>query len=131
MATGFPGLEPFPLFIDSAPPDAENYFSNMASFQAISAMALPLPRRSRVSIPTKLSNHFFLRYYQYEVTFGLYMLTSTEKKVLNTIVVAIFGAMLYALYIGLQPFVARMFYQLLYYIMGSFSRGGEISSIST
>ena len=53
-----------------------------------------------------LSNHLYLRYYQYEVTFGLYMLTTREKIVLNAILVAILSALLYTIYWALEPFVA-------------------------
>lgn len=36
-----------------------------------------------------------LRHYQYEVTFGLYMLTRAEKALLNGLVVLVLGMMVY------------------------------------
>lgn len=70
-------------------------------------------------MPTKLSNYLRLRYYQYEVTFGLYVMTPGEKAALNSIILAIMAALLYALYWGLEPFVVQTACRLVYYITGS------------
>ena len=60
-----------------------------------------------------------MRYYQYEVTFGLYMMTLTEKIILNTILFTIFAGILYGFYIGLERFVVDTVCNLVYYITGS------------
>ena len=124
-----PSLEPFPLFIDSAPPNSANYFSSPMAMAAIQLLATSTsssshsrwPRKHRVSMPTKVSNYLRVRYYQYEVTFGLYMLTPTEKTIFNSIILITVCALLYALFWGLQPFVINGVCRLVYYITGSFS----------
>lgn len=128
-------LEPFPLFIDSAPHDAANYFSNisskMSSLQILSSSPTPPPSRRRVSVTAKLSNLLRLRYYQYEVTFGLYILTPGEKMLLNTIILSIFAALLYAFSWGVQPFLVNTICQVLYYVLGSAAPAGELCAVRT
>ncbi|KAJ9501465.1 hypothetical protein H2202_003259 [Exophiala xenobiotica] len=114
MASDFhshpPSLEPFPLFIDAAPPNSANYFSSpmaMAAIQILSTSSSSYRRKPRISMPSKVSNYLRLRYYQYEVTFGLYMLTPTEKVVFNAVILAAFAAFSYALFWGFEPFIRR------------------------
>jgi len=66
-----------------------------------------------------------LRYYQYEVTFGLYMMSPAEKAVLHTIAFSILGFLLYALYIWLGPFVILSVCKFIYYLTGSNMRTPE------
>lgn len=123
-------LEPFPLFIDSAPADAANYFSNigskMSSLHILSSSPSPRIARPRLSMPEKWSNQLRLHYYQYEVTFGLYMLTPREKVILNSIVLALFGAMIYAFCWGIQPYLINTICRMVYYITGSFASAGDL-----
>jgi hypothetical protein len=112
-----PSLEPFPLFIDSSPLPSPKILMNMNGFQLYTPPAQS--RRPRISIPAKLSNYLQVRYYQYEVTFGLYMMTPTEKIILNTILFTILAGILYAFYIGLERFVIDTVCKLVYYITGS------------
>jgi hypothetical protein len=111
------GLEPFPLFIDSSPLPSPKILLNMNGFQLYAPPAQS--RRPRISIPAKLSNYLQVRYYQYEVTFGLYMMTPPEKVILNTILFTILAGILYGLYIGLEPFVVDTVCKMIYYITGS------------
>lgn len=123
-------LEPFPLFIDSAPHDAANYFSNissnMSSLQMLATSPTPYISRRRVSVTAKISNQLRLRYYQYEVTFGLYMLNPGEKMLLNTIILSVLGGLLYAFCWGVQPFLVNTICQVLYYVLGSAVPAGEL-----
>ncbi|RMZ90497.1 hypothetical protein DV736_g2287, partial [Chaetothyriales sp. CBS 134916] len=115
-------LEPFPLFIDSAPPDAASYFapSKMSSsLQMLSPSAVSKYSEARISIVSKLTSYLRLRYYQYEITFGLYVMTATEKLVLNSIILAMFSAIICALYWGLEPFMARSICRLVSSVTGS------------
>jgi len=112
-----PSLEPFPLFIDSPPLPSPKILMNMNGFQLYTPPAQS--RRPRISIPAKLSNYLQVRYYQYEVTFGLYVMTPTEKIILNTILFTILAGILYAFYIGLERFVVDTVCKLVYYITGS------------
>jgi hypothetical protein len=129
-------LEPFPLFIDSAPPNSANYFSSPMAMAAIQLLASssdpyshdPCLRKSRVSVPAKVSNYFRLRYYQYEVTFGLYVMTPAEKLVFNSIILFALCALLYALFYGLEPFVVNSVCRLLYYVTGSTSSAAQLCS---
>jgi small-conductance mechanosensitive channel len=125
----YPSLEPFPLFVDSAPPNSENYFSSpmaMAAIQLLASSSSPHVGKPRVSMPAKVSNYLRLRYYQYEVTFGVYFMTPTEKYVFNLIVLTAFTALLYALFFGFQPFVINTLCRSIYYITGSTSSSHEM-----
>jgi len=135
MASDFhshqPSLEPFPLFIDSAPPNSANYFSSpmaMAAIQILSTSSSSYSRKPRISMPSKLSSYLRLRYYQYEVTFGLYMLTPTEKLVFNAVVLGVFAAFSYALFWGFEPFIVNLLCRFIYYLTGSFSTAPELCS---
>jgi hypothetical protein len=119
MGAGLHGLslEPFPLFIDSSPLPSPKILMNMNGFQLYTPPARS--RRPRISIPAKLSNYLQVRYYQYEVTFGLYMMTLGEKVILNTILFTILAGILYGFYIGLERFVIDTVCNLVYCITGS------------
>ncbi|OAP57312.1 hypothetical protein AYL99_08050 [Fonsecaea erecta] len=128
-------LEPFPLFIDSAPPNSANYFSSPMAMAAIQLLATSSSSSSHhslrlpfVSLPSKLSNYLRLRYYQYEVTFGLYVMTPGEKLVFNSVVLVALTALLYALFWGFQPFVVNALCRLIYYVTGSFSSAPQLCS---
>ena len=79
------------------------------------------PERQPLSTSAKIKNYIRLKYYQYEVTFGLYMMTTGEKIVVNTIVAIIISALLYGFIFHLKPFLGNTFCRLLYYITGSLS----------
>jgi len=121
MATDYRVLEPFTLFVDSAGPSQPNYFSSKMSALSLlsSGSSTSSTLRSRISIPTKISHYVRLRYYQYEVTFGLYMMTPVEKYVLNTIIFGIMALLSYGLFLGLQPFLVRIICRLIWYITGT------------
>jgi hypothetical protein len=124
MATG---LEPFPLFIDSASPESAHYFSSSkmsASLDMLSSSKSTY-RRPRISVPSKVSNYIRLRYYQYEVTFGLYIMSPTEKLILNSILFVVLSTLLYGLWFGLEVFIVRWICRLVYYIAGSVGPAGE------
>ena len=130
MSSNYHSLEPFPLFVDSARPSSPNYFAS----SKMGAIALLEPAssasssfRARIAVPAvpaKVTNYLHLRYYQYEVTFGLYMLTMREKLVLNTIILGILAALIYGICFGLQPFVVRIVCRFVWYLTGTF-RGVE------
>lgn len=85
--------------------------------------------KPRVVIPTKLSKYFRLRYYQYEVTFGVYMMTLREKMVFNTIMLSIFAAVLYAMSWGLQAFFINNLCRLIWHLTGSVSTAPELYTV--
>jgi len=116
-------LEPFPLFIDSTPPEYANYFSNISSkMESLNILSsdssAPRMFKRRISMPSKLSKELQMRYYQYEVTFGLYMLTGIEKMVLNMIVASLFAAGFFALY--------QVVCRLAWIAIGSFEPAGML-----
>jgi len=119
MGAGLHGLilEPFPTFVDSSPLPSPKILLDMNGFQLYNPPAKS--GRPRISLPAKLSNYLQVRYYQYEVTFGLYMMTLREKVILNTILLIVLAGILYGLYIGLEPFVVDSVCKLVYYITGS------------
>ena len=121
------GVEPFPLFIESSPPEFANYFSQIdSSMQTLSRLSDPRRRKPRVSVSAKLSNYVRLRYYQYEVTFGLYMLNSIEKLALNTIMLVVASSVLYGLYWGLESFIIRTVCSMIYHITGTFEARSDL-----
>ncbi len=123
------GIEPFPLFIESSPPEFANYFSQIdSSMQILSHSSAPTTRKPRASVSTKLSNYVRLRYYQYEVTFGLYMLNANEKFALNTVILVVASALLYALYWGLESFFIRSICSIVYHITGATDTASELCS---
>ncbi|KAL6244120.1 hypothetical protein RBB50_008990 [Rhinocladiella similis] len=131
-----PSLEPFPLFIDSAPPNSANYFSSPMAMAAIQLLSTSTSTsfhegKRRISVPAKVSNYLRLRYYQYEVTFGLYVMTPTEKLVFNTIVLAAFAFLVYALLWGFEPFVVNSLCRVVYYLTGSYSNAPELCAQSS
>jgi hypothetical protein len=121
MGAGLHGLslEPFPLFVDSesSPLPSPKILFGVNGFQLYTPP--PKSKRPRISVPAKLSNYLQVRYYQYEVTFGLYMMTLAEKFILNAILVTILAGILYGFYIGLEPFVVDCVCKIVYYITGS------------
>ncbi|KEF53045.1 uncharacterized protein A1O9_10953 [Exophiala aquamarina CBS 119918] len=133
MSSDFhPSLEPFPLFIDSAPPNSANYFSSPIAMAAVQLVAAASTSSSsslsytdilkpRIVIPARLFNYVRLRYYQYEVTFGVYMMTPTEKVVFNSVILFILMALLYAISWGLRAFLINSLCRLIYYLVGSHS----------
>lgn len=122
-------VEPFPLFIDSAPPNSANYFSSPMAMAAVQLLALSSSsdpsytgtRIPRVVLPVKLSKYIQQRYYQYEVTFGLYMMSPVEKRVFNGIIFALLVALVYALSWGLQGLLIDGLCKLIYHLTGSLS----------
>ncbi|KAK5048938.1 hypothetical protein LTR84_005359 [Exophiala bonariae] len=139
MSTAFTSpraLEPFPLFIDSAPPNSANYFSSpiaMAAVQLVAAassstsassttsVASLLPsslKRPTLVIHRRLSNYVRLRYYQYEVTFGVYMMTPREKWIFNAVILSIAAMILYAATWGMRAFLVGWLCRLIWYLVG-------------
>jgi hypothetical protein len=132
-------LEPFPLFIDSAPPNSANYFSSPMAMAAIQLLAtasasshssshVSFFRKTRVTMPAKVSNYLRLRYYQYEVTCGLYMMTPTEKVIFNSVILLVFSTILLSLIWGLQPFIVNNICKLVYLLTGSLSSAPQLCS---
>ena len=119
--------EPFPTYIDAPP----NPHTLPTRFQPLLAMQ-PLSRKTSVpshrkhSLSERVSNTIRLRYYQYEVTFGLYMMTPTEKLVLNAIFLSIMALIGWGLYMGLNTFVVHSFCRWLYYMTGSLEARKEL-----
>lgn len=95
--------------------------SSQRSVKDILARHVPGSRphtKPLLPISTKLSNELRLRYYRYEVTFGLYVMTLGERLVFNGIVLLIFSAILYGLYVELRPFLVHVFCRMVYYATG-------------
>lgn len=122
MAAQYRVLEPFPRFVDSkGPSSSSHYYSSKMSLVSLFNSESSASRlRSRIGVPDKVTNYFRLKYYQYEVTFGLYVMTPMEKLVLNTIVGTIIALLLYGILFGLQPFLVRTVCRMIWYISGSY-----------
>lgn len=79
-------------------------------------------------MPAKVSNYLRLRYYQYEVTFGLYIMNPAEKFIFNTIILVVFAALLTGLYWEFQPFIVHTWCRVTYYATGSCSSATGLCS---
>lgn len=124
MAEKYQLLEPFPHFVDSKRPPMPRMLSsqithtlNLLNHKPSSSLSSKV--RAHLTLFEGVANYFHLKYYQYEVTFGLYMLTLREKCVLNSIIICIFAALLCAVCFGLQPVLIRSLCRLAWYINGS------------
>jgi len=120
MRADFKGIEPFPSFTNSSPLPSPKIILNTHGFQFLRPTR-DQHRKPRLSISAKMTNYLQLRYYQYEVTFGLYMMTRTEKIILNALLAIIIGALVCGVIVGLEPFVVYNACRLAYYITGSLS----------
>ncbi|RMD43778.1 hypothetical protein DV735_g1342, partial [Chaetothyriales sp. CBS 134920] len=122
-------IEPFPVFVDTTSSEAASHFGAgkmSSSLQMLSPSARSKYSHARNSITSKVTSYLQRRYYTYEITFGLYVMTPMEKLVLNSIVLVISSTFLYALYWGLEPFMVRTICRLVYYITGSFESAPEL-----
>lgn len=123
MASDLHFSEAFPSFDYTTGPATPGYVSPTTI-----VMRMLDPRISKKSaskmpsirVPAQVSNFVHLKYYQYEVTFGLYMLTFPEKLILNTIFLTILSALLYGFCFSLQPFLIRTVCHLIWYLYGSY-----------
>lgn len=102
----------------------------MAAIQLLSTSTSFHQGKRRTSVPAKVSNYLRLRYYQYEVTFGLYVMTPTEKLVFNTMVLAALAFLVYALFWGFEPFLVNSLCRFIYYLTGSYSSAPELCAQS-
>ena len=120
-------LEPFPSYYE-APPNPQ-FESRWSGHPLMSSSYLASNQSGRVSrgrsLSRRISNTLRLRYYQYEVTFGLYMMDAAEKLVLNVLFLVILAVLAWGVCIGLAPFIVHTFCRLLYYATGSLQTCGR------
>lgn len=130
MAAQYRVLEPFPRFVDSKGPSSSSYYySSKMSLVSLFNADTPASRlRSHISVPQKATDYFRLKYYQYEVTFGLYVMTPTEKLIINTFVCTIMALLLYGILFSLQPLLVRTICRMIWCISGSYDGVEDICS---
>lgn len=120
MAAEYRVLEPFPRFVDSNGPSNPYYFSsNMTIFHMLNTTSPSSSSGLSLRLPPRISNYFRLKYYQYEVTYGLYVMSFEEKAIINTFVLCVLAALMYGIFFGLQPFVLRSLCRFVWYTNGS------------
>lgn len=124
MSETYQLLEPFPRFVDMKRPSTPRMLSsqmthtlNLLSQKPSSSVTSKL--RAQIRVPSAIASYFSLRYYQYEVTFGLYVMTPAEKLVLNSLVVCTLAALFYGVCFGLQPVLIRSLCRLAWYVTGT------------
>ena len=116
-------LEPFPVYTESSlvPPQDHNLLPFLMEDQSrLSNMAW-----------WRLRNKLQLRYYQYEVTLGLYMLTPAEKVATNAVVLVILALLAWSLYTGLYAFIVHALGRATYYITGFVDEVTEMDDLSS
>lgn len=109
-------IEPFPSYTD-APPNPHE-FSPFSDYSLLTVSTSRSRTSRKPSISTRIANTLRLRYYQYEVTFGLYMMTPGERIVLNMFFICIFILLACSLFFGVRPFMVHTFSRILYYTTG-------------
>ena len=100
-------LEPFPPYVE---PPAD--ILALLHAQYPSDRSWPRIRRARRSIEG-IADQVRLRHYQYEVTFGLYMLTTTEKVLLNGLVLLVLGMIVYGVQAAVGLVMVEAFERML------------------
>lgn len=68
-----------------------------------------------------------LEYYRYEVTFGLYVMTPSEKLVANTFVMVVMTLLLWALLLYFPPLLYHKLSRLVWLLTGH--SGSEVSAV--
>ncbi|KAJ5257024.1 hypothetical protein N7478_013128 [Penicillium angulare] len=75
------------------------------------------------SVPTPGSSRVRLEYYRYEVTFGIYVMTASEKWVTNTIVLTVLILLLWALVLYFPSLLYTKLSRLVWLLTGHNSQG--------
>lgn len=130
MAADYHVPEPFPVFVDSKGPSSSSYYFSpkMSLASLFNSESLASRLRSRISVPEKLNNYLRLKYYQYEVTFGLYVMDPVEKFIVNTVVCTIMALLWGGIVFGLQPLLVRAICQMFWCVAGSYDGVEDICS---
>lgn len=118
-----------PSFDPGRPEDQANYFVmegvqlRMLSQPTIHS-SLDLDSDNFLVLP-KVSNarhgilfHLRRAYYRYEVTFGLYVMSTAEKVIVNSIILLILGLLITAIFFYLPALVIRLITRTIWYIYG-------------
>lgn len=74
----------------------------------------------------RMTDRVWIEYYRYQVTFGLYVMTSTEKLAANTFVVVVLSLMLWALLLYFPSLLYHKLSRLVWLLTGH--SGGEVSA---
>jgi hypothetical protein len=97
------------------------YFSTMST--STSSHTLKNQRRGPIQ---RVVDHARLEYYRYEVTFGLYVMSPSEKLVANTFVIVVLSLLLWALLLYFQSLLYQKLSRLVWLLTGH--KGTEIYS---
>ncbi|KIV84938.1 hypothetical protein PV11_00683 [Exophiala sideris] len=90
-------------------------------------IALNMPDHAKVNKKQRTSylqdfvRWFQLKKYQYEVTFSLYMLTSTEKLIFNLVLFILISLLVTAAWLYLPNHISIIYNRIWYYLHGEFA----------
>ncbi|KAI1627547.1 hypothetical protein EDD37DRAFT_663217 [Exophiala viscosa] len=90
-------------------------------------IALNMPDHAKVNKKQQTSyfqdfvRWFQLKKYQYEVTFSLYMLTSTEKLIFNLVLFILISLLVTAAWLYLPNHISIIYNRIWYYLHGEFA----------
>lgn len=74
----------------------------------------------------RMADRVWIEYYRYQVTFGLYVMTSTEKLAANTFVMVVLSLMFWALLLYFPSLLYHKLSRLVWLLTGH--SGGEVSA---
>ncbi|KAL3467789.1 hypothetical protein BJX64DRAFT_283257 [Aspergillus heterothallicus] len=94
------------------------YSSTMSTATSSGIHALPKTRRN---IFQRATDRVRLEYYRYEVTFGLYVMTSGEKLVANTFVMVVLALLFWALLVYFPALLYQKLSRLVWLLTGQSS----------
>ncbi|KAK4937952.1 hypothetical protein LTR10_021517 [Elasticomyces elasticus] len=78
-------------------------------------------KKQRTSYLQDFVRWFQLKKYQYEVTFSLYMLTSTEKLIFNLVLFILISLLVTAAWLYLPNHISIIYNRIWYYLHGEFA----------
>jgi len=87
--------------------------------------------KRQTSYLTRFKQWLQLKKYQYEVTFSLYMLTSTEKIIFNLILFLLVSMLVTAASLYLPSHLAVIYNRMWYYVNGDYAPGASGQTIAS
>lgn len=111
--------------ISHAPAAVDELISKYSS--SMSTSTSTVPRNQSRNPFQRLVDRVRLEYYRYEVTFGLYVMTPSEKLVANTFVFVVLSLLLWALLLYFPQLLYQKLTRLVWLLTGH--SGEEVSAV--
>lgn len=112
--------------VSHAPAAVDELISKYSSSMNTSTSSTALRNQSRNPF-RRLVDRVRLEYYRYEVTFGLYVMTPSEKLVANTFVIVVMSLLLWALLLYFPQLLYQKLSRLVWLLTGH--SGEEVGAV--